>query len=128
VASRATIHKDKRAKAITGTGGKGNAIVFGLLERGGKVRTEVVEDRQSKTVQPLIRQHIAAGAALYTDSMLGYSGLDSEFAHRVVDHAVEYVNGCVRSGLERRELTAANQGGRLILLMTCLPQGGRFVC
>jgi transposase-like protein len=91
------MHLAERKRKITGTGGKGKAIVFGILERGGKVRTQVVEDRQSKTVQPLIRQHIAAGAALYTDSMLGYSGLDSEFAHKVVDHAVEYVNGRVHT-------------------------------
>jgi transposase-like protein len=95
------MHKAKRATKITGTGGKGKAIVFGILERGGKVRTEVIENRQTKTVRPLIKQHVAAGAALYTDSMLGYSGLDSEFAHKFVDHAVEYVHGRVHTnGME----------------------------
>ncbi len=95
------MHKDKRAKAITGTGGAGKAIAFGILERGGKVRTQVIADRQKKTVQSLIREHISAGAALYTDAMLGYSGLESEFAHQVVDHAVEYVHGRVHTnGLE----------------------------
>src|SRR5450755_276543 len=48
------MHLAERKRKITGTGGKGKAIVFGILERGGKVRTQVVEDRQSKTVQPLI--------------------------------------------------------------------------
>lgn len=95
------MHKEKRAKAITGTGGKGKAIVFGILERGGKVRTQVIDDRKSKTVQPLIREHVAAGSALYTDAMLGYSGLESEFAHQVIDHAVEYVHGRVHTnGME----------------------------
>lgn len=32
------MHREKRAEKITGTGGKGKAIVFGMLERGGKVR------------------------------------------------------------------------------------------
>jgi len=33
--------------------------------------------------------------------MLGYSGLDREFAHKVVDHAVEYVHGRVHTnGME----------------------------
>jgi hypothetical protein len=33
--------------------------------------------------------------------MLGYSGLDSEFAHQMVNHAVMYVNGRVHTnGLE----------------------------
>ncbi len=35
-------HAERR---ITGTGGKGKAVAFGLLERGGKVRTIVLPDR-----------------------------------------------------------------------------------
>jgi hypothetical protein len=42
-----------------------------------------------------------AGSALYTDALLSYSGLASDYAHKVVDHAVEYVNGRVHTnGLE----------------------------
>jgi hypothetical protein len=37
-----------------------------LLERGGKVRTMTLPDRQKETVQPVIKQHIQAGAALYS--------------------------------------------------------------
>jgi transposase-like protein len=95
------MHADRRKKTITGTGGKGKAIVFGMLERGGKVRTQVIEDRLSKTVRPILKDHVAAGAALYTDVMRGYFGLDEEFAHEMVNHAVEYVAGRVHTnGLE----------------------------
>jgi hypothetical protein len=34
------------------------------LERGGKVRTMAIPDRQKETVQPIIKKHIQAGAAL----------------------------------------------------------------
>ncbi len=40
------MHLDKRERRITGTGGKDKTIVFGALERGGKVRTMVVADRK----------------------------------------------------------------------------------
>jgi hypothetical protein len=40
-------------------------------------------------------------SALYTDSLLSYDGLAADYAHQVVDHAVEYVNGRVHTnGLE----------------------------
>jgi hypothetical protein len=35
------------------------------------VRTQVIDDRKSKTVQPLIREQVDAATALYTDAMLG---------------------------------------------------------
>ncbi len=42
-----------------------------------------------------------AGSALYTDFLLSYEGLAGEYAHKVVDHAVEYVHGNTHTnGLE----------------------------
>jgi hypothetical protein len=44
---------------------------------------------------------VEAGSALYTDFLLSYDGLEGQYAHKVVDHAVEYVNGNVHTnGLE----------------------------
>jgi transposase-like protein len=95
------MHKSVRAKKITGTGGKGKTIVFGVLERGGKVHTEVVDNRLARTVRPILKERVVEGAKLYTDVMLGYSGLESDYAHQMVNHAVEYVNGRVHTnGLE----------------------------
>jgi hypothetical protein len=52
-------------------------------------------------LQSEVRKHVEAGAALYTDALPSYSGLAQEYAHKVVDHAVEYVNGRVHTnGLE----------------------------
>ena len=42
-----------------------------------------------------------AGSALYTDALLSYRGLESEYAHQVIDHAVAYVDGQVHTnGME----------------------------
>ena len=95
------MHKHIRAKRITHTGGADKAMAFGILERGGQVRTMVLPDRQKHTVHPVIKQHVHAGSALFTDAMLGYRGLDEEFAHQVIDHAVAYVDGKIHTnGLE----------------------------
>src|SRR5271157_869602 len=45
------MHLSKRERRITGTGGKGKTIVFGALERGGRVRAAVVETRKKAGLQ-----------------------------------------------------------------------------
>ena len=95
------MHKEKREACITGTGGKDKTAVMGFLKRGGPVRATVIADRKKRTLQGLVKSQVEAGAALYTDALASYDGLDSRFFHQVVDHAVEYVNGNVHTnGLE----------------------------
>lgn len=95
------MHVAKRARRITGTGSKDKVPVIGILERGGQVRTKVVPNRKKKALQSEVRKHVEAGSALYSDALLSYDGLASDFAHQVVDHAVEYVDGQVHTnGLE----------------------------
>jgi transposase-like protein len=95
------MHVAQRRRRITGTGTKDKTAVIGILERGGKIRTSVVANRKKKTLQAEVRQHVEAGSALYTDFLLSYEGLEGDYAHQVVDHAVEYVNGNAHTnGLE----------------------------
>ena len=95
------MHRSKREARITGTGGKDKVAVMGLLERGGEVRTAIVPNRRKAALQSEVRKHVAAGSALYSDALLSYEGLDGEFFHHVVDHAVEYVRDRVHTnGLE----------------------------
>ena len=44
------MHSAKRAVKITGSGGKDKTAVTGILERGGKVRTKVVDNTKKKTL------------------------------------------------------------------------------
>lgn len=95
------MHVAQRRRRITGTGTKDKTAVMGILERGGKVRTIVVPNRKKHELQSQVRKHVEAGAALYTDALLSYDGLAGDYAHQVVDHAVEYVSGtCHTNGLE----------------------------
>lgn len=94
-------HVRQRERRITGTGGKDKTAVMGILERGGQVRTVVVESRRKKTLQAEVHKHVEAGSALYSDALLSYEGLAGRYAHEVIDHAVAYVNGRVHTnGLE----------------------------
>src|SRR5579862_9731353 len=45
------MHKAKRERVITGTGGKDKIVVMGMLERGGNVRAMVVDTRKKKELQ-----------------------------------------------------------------------------
>src|ERR1017187_9583557 len=74
---------------------------MGILERGGEVRTAVIENRRKSVLQGEVKRHIAAGSAIYTDALASYDGLEKEYKHQVVDHAIEYVRGRVHTnGLE----------------------------
>jgi transposase-like protein len=95
------MHIGKRQRRITGTGTKDKTAVMGILERGGKVRASVVPNRKKKALQAEVKKHVEAGSALYTDALLSYDGLASDYAHQVIDHAVQYVDGRVHTnGLE----------------------------
>lgn len=95
------MHVSERKRRIAGTGTKDKTAVMGILERGGKVRATVVPNRRKGTLQAEVRKHVEAGAALYTDALLSYEGLAGDYAHQVVDHAVQYVDGRVHTnGLE----------------------------
>lgn len=95
------MHVAQRKRRITGTGGKDKTAVMGILQRDGKVRTVVVENRKKKALQAEVHAHVEAGSALYTDALLSYDGLAGKYAHQVIDHAVKYVDGEVHTnGLE----------------------------
>jgi transposase-like protein len=106
------MHKSVKARRITGQGHNvdDKVIVMGVLERGqgkrknktvSQVRTTIIENRQQKTLHPIVKENVAAGSKLYSDELWGYAGLDGEFDHQVIDHAVEYVNGKIHTnGME----------------------------
>jgi transposase-like protein len=76
-------------------------IVMGMLERGGKVITKVIEDREKKTLHTHVAECVEAGTNIYSDEWGPYAGLDQNFAHQVINHAEKYVDGRVHTnGME----------------------------
>jgi transposase-like protein len=96
------MHKSRRERVIQGRGAVGKSVVMGLLDRhSGRVRTKVVPDTRKATLQAEVRANVQAGAELFTDALSSYRGLDTEYAHQVIDHAEAYAKGKIHTnGLE----------------------------
>jgi transposase len=81
-----------RRKGLRGRGATGKSIVFGLLERDGRVYTKVVEDVSAETLMAHIEQHTRKGSVYFTDAFRGYQSLQRYGKHLVVNHSKEFVN------------------------------------
>jgi hypothetical protein len=84
------MHKSKR-KAVPYQGGKGKAIVLGMLERGGKVRAGVIESRHKRILEPPIHANVETGAHVITDEFAVYPFVAQPFYHEVINHIEGYV-------------------------------------
>lgn len=95
------MHRSKRRAKISRRGGAGKAIVHGVLERGGEIRTTVVPDQKRHTLQTVVRRYVEKGADVFTDSIKSYEGLADEYVHKKIDHAISYVERRVHTtGIE----------------------------
>ena len=75
---------------VGGQGGVGKAVVFGMLERGGDLVTEVVADRRSGTLLPLIRENVIRHSIIHTDELRAYGGLSTMgYYHEQVNHSID---------------------------------------
>ncbi len=94
------MHKNKRpAIAMQGQGNK--AVVMGMLERGGRVKAQVVANRTKQQMSPAMADNIEAGANIITDELSTYGFLETPYNREIVNHAVEYVNGHIHTnGIE----------------------------
>jgi hypothetical protein len=71
----------------------GKVIVMGMRERGGEIRAMTIPDNTTRTIQRMIREHVAPGAMLLTDSASAYVGM-REYRHEAVNHAAgEFARG-----------------------------------
>ena len=48
-----------------------------------------------QTLHKIVRAQVEEGASVYTDALGSYAGLNRDYDHGVVDHAVRYVIGRV---------------------------------
>jgi transposase-like protein len=97
------MHKNRKLRALSGKGGGsvGKIGVQGMLQRGGKVVAEVIEDSRAGTLQSNIQKNVEKGSHLFTDEARAYFGLQADYAHDVINHAEAYVDGNIHTnGLE----------------------------
>jgi transposase len=78
-------------KGKRGRGAAGKVVVFGILKRGGKVFTKVIDDTKTATLMPIIRQKVMPDSIVYTDTYRSYNALDvSEFVHHRINHSTHF--------------------------------------
>jgi transposase-like protein len=96
------MHRSKKiGKGYQHRGIINKTIVMGMLERGGKVTTKVIQEREKETLHGHVRACIEEGTALYTDEWGPYTGLSEDYIHQVINHAEKYVDGRVHTnGME----------------------------
>ncbi len=82
-----------RAKRVGGTqGGKGKAVVLGMLDRDGDLRTMHTSNLRAQTVQGIIAEHVEPGSSMMTDEHPSFAGLSGRYFHHTVNHSAgEYV-------------------------------------
>jgi transposase-like protein len=96
------MHHHKRNRVIVNNRMRDKVAVFGILERGGEVRVNVIPTRRRHVLQTEIKAHVKAGSAIYSDNLMSYQGLRGhDYEHEVIDHAEKYVDGQIHTnGLE----------------------------
>lgn len=65
----------KRIRGKRGRGAAGKTPVFGILQRQGKVYTEIVPDCAKTTLQGIIRGKVSPESIIHSDKWRGYNGL-----------------------------------------------------
>jgi transposase-like protein len=74
------------------------ATIFGMVERGGRVKAVVVADRGRETLQGNIVQFVLPRSTIFTDEWRPYVGLHGRYTHRRIRHGEKvYVSGDVHT-------------------------------
>ncbi len=91
---RGTIEVDEtwiggKSKGKRGRGAEGKTVVVGAVQREGKVRLEVIEKANKKTLHGFIKEHTAPDTKeIITDEWPAYRGIqDHDTKHKTVNHA-----------------------------------------
>ncbi|QIN82738.1 IS1595 family transposase [Rubrobacter tropicus] len=88
-------HESKKRKR--GRGYNGKTAVMGLVGRDGEARAKVIPNTAKSTLHGGVRENVERGSTVITDALYSYRGLQGEYTHEWVDHAIEYVRGNIHT-------------------------------
>jgi transposase-like protein len=75
--------------------------VFGMVERGGRVKAVVANDRKKNTLMPIIKKHVRPDSTVFTDDFSSYVDLAhhrNNYRHHRINHSTGvYVMGDVHT-------------------------------
>ena len=81
-----------KRKGQRGRGAKNKTIVFGILERKGKIYTKIVENVSAEILMNEIQNKTLKGSVFYTDGWKSYASLEQYGKHNIIDHDKELVD------------------------------------
>lgn len=85
-----------KRKGNRGRGVAGKTIVFGILERGGKVSVDIVKDVSAETLMQETVKKVRRGSIVYTDKWRSYDSLMfCGYKHLNIDHKHKFKEGKV---------------------------------
>jgi transposase-like protein len=65
-----------------------------MIERGGKLIAQVVQNTKQETIEPIIKANIKQGSNVFTDEWHAYKDLKKWYKHGIVNHGKgQYVKG-----------------------------------
>jgi transposase-like protein len=75
------------------------AVVFGAVERGGRIRAAVIPNSRGKTLHAKINEYVLPASMIYTDDFKAYTQLGKKgYQHRRIAHSARiYVDGDVHT-------------------------------
>jgi len=76
-----------KRKGKRGRGANNKAIVFGILERKGKVYTVIVPDVSADTLIGAIKEKTKKGSVFFTDDWKSYNSLEQYGKHNTIKHS-----------------------------------------
>jgi transposase-like protein len=87
---------------LSGAGGRWRktkkATVFGMVERGGRVKAHVVAGRDAQSLQGQIVRFVLPRSIVFTDEWSSYNGLEKRYIHHRIRHTEKvYVSGDVHT-------------------------------
>lgn len=95
------MHRSRRDRVAVVGKYVAKTAVLGMLERGGKVKAQVIGQRVGKQMQQIINDNVVPGTWVMTDEFSGYVGLSKNYTHLVANHLERYVHGNVHTqGME----------------------------
>ncbi len=85
--------KDDNKPSKRGRGTRKTAVI-GAVERGGKVVAQATGKTAGHNIVKFLRKNVKPqGTLLVTDEYKGYAQVHRQYAHSVINHSKEYVNG-----------------------------------
>lgn len=87
-------HASARIKGASGRSTENKTVLFGMLQRSGDVKANIIPNVKSETLQDQILEYVDRSSSLYTDDFRGYREVGKLYDHVRIGHSYKrYTEG-----------------------------------